>query len=249
MAKSKKYIGKLCVYCRDAVSTTADHVFPREMFQISQRHMLPKVPSCNECNNKKSQIEHYLLSVLPFGATHQNAKQALSVDVRKRLVKNKKLHNEIREGFGDSYIRVSETTIEKRLRVKFDSEQLHEFISYVGLGLNWHYWEQYLPNNYSFVSFTPSPTGMEFITGLFNLSSNLRVNELLGEDTVRCKGIMSEVDSGISVWGVQLLGGMTVVDEEQGKIFKNSLVAMITGKPDELEKLNLNSTVGPISVA
>jgi len=239
LAKSKKYIGKLCVYCRNSIATTIDHVFPRKMFRISQRHMLPKAPSCSECNNKKSQIELYLLSVLPFGATHKNAEQALSVDVKKRLDKNKKLHQKIRKSFQESFTKANETSPEKRLLIEFDSGQLHEFIRYVGLGLNWYYWKEYLPSGYAALAFTPSPTGMEFITHLSNLSSNLKVNETFGDDTVRCKGIMSEEDSGLSIWGIQLLGGMTLIDEGSETTFNNSLVAMITSKAEELDKLDL----------
>lgn len=85
---SKKYKDKICVYCRESTSTTADHVFPREFFQKHQRSNLPKVPSCKSCSNEKSKLEHYLLSVLPFGATHSYVHQVLSVDVPKRLERN-----------------------------------------------------------------------------------------------------------------------------------------------------------------
>ena len=96
MGGSKKYKKKLCVYCRNSISATADHVFPREIFQPDQRSMLPKVPSCINCNNEKSILEQYLLSVLPFGATHSNAEKALAVDTKKRLAKNKKLHKKLK---------------------------------------------------------------------------------------------------------------------------------------------------------
>jgi 5-methylcytosine-specific restriction endonuclease McrA len=66
VAGSKKFRDKLCVYCRDKISITADHVFPREFFQISERDLLPKVPSCKECNNKKSQIEQSAAGVRSF---------------------------------------------------------------------------------------------------------------------------------------------------------------------------------------
>lgn len=31
MAESKKFKSKQCVYCREELSSTADHVFPREI--------------------------------------------------------------------------------------------------------------------------------------------------------------------------------------------------------------------------
>lgn len=90
MAGSKKYRGKVCVYCRTNKSSTADHIFPREFFQIDKRADLPKVPACQKCNNEKSKLEHYLAAILPFGATHSDAKKELSIDVAKgsRKIKN-----------------------------------------------------------------------------------------------------------------------------------------------------------------
>ena len=103
MGSSKKYKDKMCVYCRQKMSTTADHIFPRELFQAEQRNLLPKVPSCTNCNNEKSKLEHYLLTVLPFGATHLNAQKTLSIDVAKRLRKNRKLHEQIEIGKENDY--------------------------------------------------------------------------------------------------------------------------------------------------
>jgi len=201
--------------------------------------MLPKVPSCEKCNNEKSQLEHYLLSVLPFGATHKNAHKALSIDVKRRLESNKKLHNKIKGGFGYTQIPVDESHLEERLTVELDSDILHKFIGFIGRGLIYHHSGRYLPLSCSFKSFTPSPTGMKFISGLFTLTSNLRVDIRLGEDTVRYKGIMSEVDDGVSVWVIQLLGGITVADIHQQHIFKNSFVAVITGSPESLDHLEI----------
>lgn len=221
------------------MSTTADHVFPREFFQKEQRDMLPKVPSCDKCNNEKSQLEHYLLSVLPFGATHQNAHKALSIDVKRRLENNKKLHDKIKKGIGYKQISNGDGNLEKRLTVELDSNILHEFAGFIGRGLIWHHWDRYLPLNCSFKTFTPSPTGMEFISGLFNLSSTLRVDNKLGNNTVRYKGVMSEIDDGLSVWAIQMLGGITVADEHLQHIFSNSFVVMITGSTEILEQLNI----------
>lgn len=238
MGSSKKYKGKLCAYCRKNISATADHVFPREIFQKYQRDGLPKVPSCIECNNRKSKLEHYLLSVLPFGATHANAHQALSVDVARRLNKNRKLHTKIREEFGYKFLPTKEGGLEKRLALSLDYDILHEFIGFVGRGLIYYHWEKYLPLECTYKVFTPSPTGLEFLNGLFDLSSNYRVNTQLGADTVRYKGVLSEIDEGMSVWAIQLLGGITVADDMARHVFSNSFVVMITGTEQMIEGIN-----------
>lgn len=237
MGSSKKYKGKLCAYCRQEMSGTADHVFPREIFQLDQRVGLPKVPSCLKCNNRKSKLEHYLLSVLPFGATHTNSQKALSVDVVKRLRKNRKLHTQIRREQKYKFIPTPEGGLEKRLTLSFDHEILHEFIGLVGLGLIFHHWGKYLPLECSHRVFTPSPTGLKFLDSLFGLSTDLRVSTQLGDDTVRYKGVLSEIDEGMSVWAIQMLGGITISDETKRQVFSNSFVAVITGTEQMLAKM------------
>jgi len=240
---SKKYKNKTCVYCRNALSCTADHVFPREIFLKHQRNLLPKVPSCSRCNGEKSKLEHYLLSVLPFGATHSHAHQAISVDVKRRLEKNTKLHNKLRREYGYGYAPGQGKILEKTLSLKFDGEILHKFISFVGLGLLWHHWEKCLPLDCSFYTFTPSPTGMNLVSKLFNFQTPYRVNVKLGGNTVRYKGVMSDKDECMSVWAVQLLGGITISTLNQSHIFKNSFVTMITGSQNIINKLNKENAI------
>ncbi|MGJ0486019.1 MAG: HNH endonuclease [Methylomicrobium sp.] len=240
---SKKYKNKICVYCRESIASTADHVFPREIFQEHQRGNLPKVPACKSCNNEKSRLEHYLLSVLPFGATHGNAHQALSVDVIRRLERNRKLHRKIKAGFGYSYIPRQSKILEKRLSITLNSNALHDFVGYVARGLMWHHCERLLPLDCTFRAFTPSPRGLDHVTALFALNSPHRVQVNLGENTVRYKGVMSEVDEGVSVWAVQLFGGITLSTRNHSHIFENSFVAVITGKPSILNKLEFENGI------
>jgi hypothetical protein len=40
---SKKYKGKVCVYCGKQSSTAGDHVFSREFFLVKHRDGLPRV--------------------------------------------------------------------------------------------------------------------------------------------------------------------------------------------------------------
>lgn len=84
---------------------------------------------------------------------------------------------------------------------------------------------------------------MEFVSGLFNLSSNMKVDVQLGNNTVRYKGAISEIDDGVSIWGIQMLGGITISDEYHEHIFRNSFVAMITGPLETLDKLKIEDTI------
>lgn len=67
MARNR-FANRTCVYCgRPSVSGTADHVIARQFFPVDSRGYLPKVPACRDCNNTKSRLELYVLSVLPLG--------------------------------------------------------------------------------------------------------------------------------------------------------------------------------------
>lgn len=182
-----------------------------------------------------------MLSVLPFGATHPNAQKTLSIDVKKRLNKNRKLHRKIAREYGFSYFPRPSGIIEKRMFVKYDNNKLHEFIRFVGCGLMWFHWDRYLPIDCGIKIFTPSPKGLEFLDKLFKLKSNLRINNQLGDGTIRYKGIMSETDDYISAWAVQLFGGITISDSNQENVFQNSFVAMITGSKQFVDNLKTES--------
>lgn len=81
------------MYCgREGVSDTADHVIARGFFLPSERLDLPKVFACTTCNNMKSQLEHHLLTILPFGARHAAAAHTLNDLVPGRLARNVPLH-------------------------------------------------------------------------------------------------------------------------------------------------------------
>ena len=116
--------------------------------------------------------------------------------------------------------------------VKLDPNILHTFIGFASLGLTYHHWGLHLPVDYEIRAFTPSPAGMRFIERLFGLCANHTANESIGNNTVRYKGACSGDQEYLSVWAVQLLGGMTVTTDNHGHIFKNSYVAVITGTPN-----------------
>jgi len=237
VAGSKKFRNKKCVYCRKNNSTTADHVFPRELFQNHERDNLPKVPSCTMCNNAKSKLEHYLTATLPFGATHDNAETALSVDVNRRLSKNKKLHRELETSYSHNQVPDSKLGSRNALTISLDFKKLEEFCSYIAIGLMWHHWGKILPLSCSHKAFIPSGCALEIIDRLLNMTSSFRINEVIGDNTIRYKGTLSEVDEGVSVWAIQLLGGITIADNNFSNVFENSFVAVITGSPTAIENI------------
>lgn len=221
------------------MSSTADHIFPRQFFCIEDRANLPKVPSCQKCNSKKSKYELYLSSVLPFGGTHHNCKEELSVKVPKRLSKNHRLHRTIAKSRTDLYIIDEQSIYQKRLGIGFENQKLLSFISYVGKGLTWYHWNKYLKTQNAIRVFTPSESGTGLVHKLVSLNSPYKINSSLGKDTVRYRGILMEDEKDqLCIWGIQLFGGITVISQNPKRIFKNSFVSMVSGPSELIKDLN-----------
>ncbi|MBL4836842.1 MAG: HNH endonuclease [Kordiimonadaceae bacterium] len=94
----KGFSSQICIYCQKENSTpTGDHIISRSFFTLNNRDNIPKVPACTSCNNKKSKLEHYLATILPFGGKHTEASNYLKELVPARLTKNQKLHRNLKK--------------------------------------------------------------------------------------------------------------------------------------------------------
>ena len=78
---SKKFKGKLCVYCGTGESETADHVVAREFFPETHRDGLPKVPACKACNAAKAALEKNAAENEFFAEVWQSQKDLAEVAV------------------------------------------------------------------------------------------------------------------------------------------------------------------------
>lgn len=132
---SKRYKGKACPYCGlDGVSRTADHIFAREFFLPALRDGLPKVPACEACNHAKSELEHYLTTLLPFGGNHPDSHPLLTDRVPDRLAANKRLWRELSDGAGR--LKISENGgVDGRMGLPFEAAKLTDFARMLARGL------------------------------------------------------------------------------------------------------------------
>src|ERR1700730_13608854 len=96
-----KFKGQLCIYC-GAEADTSDHAIGKKFFLEEKRGNLPQVPACRRCNNRKSELEGYLMTVLPFGAKHADAARNLQTLVPPRLENNAKLFRKLQKGYAKS---------------------------------------------------------------------------------------------------------------------------------------------------
>lgn len=121
---SKKFKGQRCAYCAERDAITGDHIFAREFFLPSARADLPQAPICQECNNEKSKLEHYLTTVLPFGGQHSASLENLTSMVPKRLRKNARLHSKLAAGRRKTSTHTSGGESMHTMTIPFDGHRL-----------------------------------------------------------------------------------------------------------------------------
>ena len=207
MVMSKRFRNKTCVYCGQINSETGDHIFAREFFLLDKRNNLPKVPACKSCNNDKSTLEHYLLSVLPFGARHADAATNLENMVPPRLTKNAKLHRQLAAGTDREWINENGILL-RGLTLPFDGEKLEGLFRYIVKGLLWHHWQVSLTKDHFVGAGMLSNAGETVFDKLFNLNAKNRVNISLGEGTIRYEGAQATDNPHISLWKFSIYGGL-----------------------------------------
>jgi hypothetical protein len=196
---SKKYKGKTCVYCSEATSTTGDHVIGREFFLPGRRDNLPIVPACESCNNEKSQLEHYLMAVLGFGGRHPDASVNLDTMVRRRILKNAKLHSELAAAFAQS----GGTTI------PIDHARLEKLFAMIARGLLWYHWQVVLGPNHSSIASIFSVSGEFPFDRMFKAwDTPNRVNVDLGRGTFCYEGAQATDSPQTTIWRFSMYGGI-----------------------------------------
>ncbi|THF85687.1 hypothetical protein E7T09_14155 [Deinococcus sp. KSM4-11] len=101
MPSSSKLRGKVCAYCAGRPATTWDHMFARSFFPKHDgfRENIPQVPSCAECNARKSAWESLIGVMYQFARDSLSSKViSVSDKIERDLQINKKLAHEMKEG-------------------------------------------------------------------------------------------------------------------------------------------------------
>jgi hypothetical protein len=232
---SKAFQGKTCVYCAATPATTMDHVFAREFFLVEQRANLPKIPACAACNGAKSQLEHYLTAVLPFGGQHDDGLVHLMEMVPGRLARNQKLARWLSAGLSRTMVPGRGTPT---LTIPIDPDKVGELFALITKGLVWHHWQVLLPPaTFGVRAEMLSAAGEKFYNQALALNSEARVRRTLGNGTFSYEGVHSAENPGLSVWKLSALGGLTLsgAPEAPGEI--SSQIGAMTGSHALLAKL------------
>lgn len=227
----KKYRGKTCVYCAEAASVTADHVFAREFFLESQRNNLPQVPACEKCNNRKSVLEHYLTSILPFGSLYAQAEETLKTMIPKRLTANNKLHRVLR----DSMVHLEDNGSSKGGLLPMDGNAVTQLFELIAKGLSWFHWGTIIEKTSVASGMALTKTGVAFfLERFFALNAKARVENTVGNRVFSYTGVQAVDTNQITVWLFEVYAGLRMTDKDSIEDYSN-VVGVVTN-PSCLEE-------------
>jgi hypothetical protein len=202
----KRFRNQPCVYC-GAPGETADHVFARNFFPVEHRADLPQVSACAPCNRAKSQLEHYLLSVLPFGGNHPASSSMLARDVPRRLDKNRKLHLALTEGQRDVLIE-QDGALRESLTIPFDAAKLERLFVFIAKGLAECNWRVRIPTDYFVGAGFLSSEGERLFEQLMLRPARAEARGNLGDGLILYQGVQAIDDPCLTLWRFQVYGGI-----------------------------------------
>jgi hypothetical protein len=225
----KKFSKELCVYCAAYLSEAPDHVFARSFFLKDRRSDLPQVPACKTCNNQKSKLETYLAAVLPFGGVHPDARIHLNEMIPPRLAKNARLHREL--AASQAWVQAQiQGKAEPRMVIAIETEALERWVRMLVKGLAWHHWRVYLREEHEVLVTALTHAGEAYFENkFFHLNARDRVRVSLGQDTVIYEGMQGVDCAEVTVWRIQLLGGVQLGGDPEHPELISSLYGAMTG--------------------
>ena len=239
----KKFKGKTCVYCAKNLSDTGDHVFAREFFLPRVRGILPKVPACNDCNSEKSGYEHYLASLLPFGARYGDARITLETMVPKRLAKNLKLHRTLSQQQMKILSKENRRLYRPTIVLPFHFAQLKKLFEMVVKGLVWYHWQTLLTEEYFVQVLALTKIGEDFFDHhFFALKTRARVNVSLGNGALSYEGVQGVDYPQITAWRFSVYGGVKLSESTDAPDGVSSRIGTLTGPKQLLSDGGENGT-------
>jgi hypothetical protein len=235
---SKRFKGKICIYCGCTAATTMDHVFAREFFPVRRRDNLPKVPACAACNAEKSQLEHYLTAVLPFGGKHEDAEEVLSEMVPPRLERNAKLKRALSGGHAQGWTKENGVLV-PAMTVPFDSDRASELFRFITKGLLYHHWGVILDKRTHGVwAGFLNARGIEFHQRLLGMNSSARLREDIGNGTFVYESAQGTDIPEMSIWIFDIYGGLKLGGDSDSPDEMASVIGGVTASIAALEKLS-----------
>jgi len=169
------------------------------------RANLPKVPACRACNNAKSELEHYLTAMMPFGAQHMDAGAGLEM-IPPRLAKNGKLQRALAEAFRHQFISINGSPWQLKTSLPLDGHRLSKLFEYILRGLAFHHWQLIFRDDCFVNASYLNEEGRAAFEKLLHLQAVQRIANDLGEGVFVYEGAQSGGHPAITVWRMSLYG-------------------------------------------
>lgn len=211
------------------MASTSDHVFAKQFFLENRRANLPQVPACAFCNGRKSHLEHYLASVMPFGGLHSDAMSNLSEMVPARLEKNARLQRLLSQGKTRTWAKHVTGLYLPVMVLPFDSEKLSELFVYITKALSWLHWQTRLTDDDFVDAIHLSGAGEKYFKRLMSQRANDRIENDLGEGTFAYKGSQGVDNPKVAVWEFSIYGGLHLAGDPDVPTESSSKIGVLTG--------------------
>jgi hypothetical protein len=207
-------------------------VVGRKFFLEGRRGNLPQVPACKRCNNRKSELEAYLMTVLPFGAKNADAAEILAKLVPPRLEKNAKLQRKLRRG----YERSGGTAI------PFEHKPLEDLFAMIAKALAFQYFGVRLGEDYSATASLFSNEGEPFFEQMLAAGKAIGkyVSGNLGEGNFTFEGAQAPQYPELTVWRFNFYGGVDFGGDPEVN-GPSSLAIAVTGRLEMIQNLRYSS--------
>lgn len=203
---SKAFKAKTCVYClREGTSSTADHVVAKKFFPNELRDGIPKVPACQDCNNKKSSLETYLTAVLPFGGRHEKSVEILSDQVPKRLNRNPKLLAQLAGSYKSNTLITSEGYFQTAKTLHIDANKIEELYRFIVRGLCWSEFKLLLPPSDSELEVgLLVPEVAALIDSMLAMKAKQKCHKKIAGGLFECEGAQAVDNDLLTIWKMTL---------------------------------------------
>jgi hypothetical protein len=182
-------------------------------------------------------LEHYLSSVLIFGARHHHALENLLARGEARLRNNRRLHRSLQLGATQTWTPSASGLIVKSSALPLNSEKFSQWLDYIVRGLVYFEFDKALGADSMVDTHTVRAVGGEaFFRRYLNLNAAARSQRNIGNGAFIYEGAQGIGDRRVSVWLITIFGGLLLGD--RGKPCETKIGAL-TGPREIADRVAL----------
>lgn len=184
------------------------------------------MPACRACNNAKSQLEHYLATVLLFGGRHADAHANLLTMGERRLAKNAALHRVLQRGETRAWTRTESGLAVPTTALPIDDTQVTEFFEFATKGLvRFEFGQTLGRDDFTEVKMMTDIAGLPIFRDMLTRNCAARVQRDLGVGAISYEGAQGIDNPHVTVWLMRIFGGLSFL-EDDGREYRTQVGAM-----------------------